>query len=220
MKLNFIICCIISFFACGCAQSLDCKDGINKLPLYGNGKVKKCMEQIADDNQFIAECEKSPGRVAASKHIIMRGWEYFYKNQLDTSMMRFNQAWLLDSLNAEVYWGIGNILGKKKQFKESLPFFEKALKLDPDNSKIWADESVSYGDIFSETRDVKYLNLAISLLKNAIKFDPKNPKWYGQLTSAYSYFMQKDSARKYMAITDKIDPNAVNPEARKMINGE
>lgn len=24
--------------------------------------------------------------------------------------MRFNQAWLLDSLNADVYWGFGNLV--------------------------------------------------------------------------------------------------------------
>ena len=57
-------------------------------------------------------------------------------------------------------------------------------------------------------------------MKNAIQLDPKSANALGQLTGAYSYFMQKDSARKYMALTDKIDPNAVNFDVRKMLMGQ
>jgi len=182
--------------------------------------VKKCKGQIEDDNRFIALCEKSTGRKAAAEHMVMRGWQYLRSNQLDTSMMRFNQAWLLDSLNSEIYWGFGDNLGMQRKFKESLPFFERSLKLNRNNPRVWLDASTSYGNVFGQTNDQKYLDAAIDALKNAIKLDPNNPKYYSQLTSAYSYFMQKDSARKYMAITDKLDPNAVNPQVRKMINGK
>ena len=218
MNRSLILCCLISLLAYGCAQSQECIEGINKLPMYGN--AKKCKQQIEDDNRFIALCEKSTGRKAAAEHMVMRGWQYLRSNQLDTSMMRFNQAWLLDSLNSEIYWGFGDNLGMQRKFKESLPFFERSLKLNRNNPRVWLDASTSYGNVFGQTNDQKYLDAAIDALKNAIKLDPNNPKYYGQLTSAYSYFMQKDSARKYMAITDKLDPNAVNPQVRKMINGK
>lgn len=218
MKLSLIICCLFSLFAIGCIQSDDCVDGINKLPMYGN--MKKCRMQLEDDKNFIAICEKSPGRKAATLHMVKRGWEYFYKNQLDTSMMRFNQAWLLDSLNADVYWGFGDLVGKQRKFKESLRFFKKSLKLKSDNAKTWSDESISYGNIFFETKDQTYLDSAIISLKNAVRLDSSNPMFYEQLTSCYAYFMQKDSARKYLAITDKLDPRAVRPEVRQMLNGK
>lgn len=35
MKLIVIICFLISIITTSCAQSQDCIDGINKLPLYG-----------------------------------------------------------------------------------------------------------------------------------------------------------------------------------------
>lgn len=215
MKLQSIIFCLISCLYFGCAHSQDCIEGINKLPMYGN--VKKCKEQIDDDNQFIALCEKTSTRKEAAAHMVMRGWEYLYKNQLDTSMMRFNQAWLLDSLNADIYWGFGDNLGMQKKFKESLPFFEKSLKLNPNNAKAWQDASTSYGNLFAQTNDIKYLNAAIASLKAAVRLSPQNPQLYGQLTSAYSYFMQKDSARKYLKITDGLDPNAVNTQVREML---
>jgi hypothetical protein len=31
--------------------------------------------------------------------------------------------------------------------------------------------------------------------------------------------MQKDSARKYLKITEKLDPTAINPEVKKMLEG-
>jgi Tfp pilus assembly protein PilF len=183
--------------------------------MYGN--VKKCKEQIEDDNQFIALCEKSSTRKAAAEHMVMRGWQYLRSNHLDTSMMRFNQAWLLDSLNSEIYWGFADNLGMQGKYKESLPFFERSLKMNPNNARIWQDASTSYGNVFGQTQDKKYLDAAIDALKHAIKIDPNNPQYYGALTTGYSYYMQKDSARKYMAITDKLDPNAVNPQVRKML---
>jgi tetratricopeptide (TPR) repeat protein len=215
MKLSLVLSCLISLLACSCAQSQDCPVGINKLPMYGN--AKKCKQQIDDDNEFIALCEKSFTRKAAAEHMVMRGWQYLRSNHLDTSMMRFNQAWLLDSLNSEIYWGFGDNLGMQGKYVESLPFFERSLKLNPNDAEVWQDASTSYGNVFGQTHDKKYLDDAINALKHAVKLDSNNPQYYGALTAAYSYYTQKDSAKKYMAITDKLDPNAVNPQVRKMV---
>jgi hypothetical protein len=120
MKLSLILCCLISLLACGCAQSQDCPVDINKLPMYGN--VKECKEQIEADKKFIASSEKLSRRKAAAEHMIMRGWQYLRSNHLDTSMMRFNQAWLLDSLNSEIYWGFGDNLGMQGNIKSRCLF--------------------------------------------------------------------------------------------------
>jgi tetratricopeptide (TPR) repeat protein len=214
MKISLIaLICLLSY---SCAQSQDCVDGINKLPMFGG--VKKCKEQVELDNQFLAACDKTgKTRKEMARHMIDRGWEYLYAKKLDTSMMRFNQAWLLDSLNADEYWGFANLLGIQEKFKESIPFFEKSLKINPDNARAWNDESTSYGNMFFQTKNTKYLNACIFCLKKAIHLDPQNSHYYGQLTSAYTYFMQKDSARKYLKITERLDPSAVNPEVRKML---
>ncbi|WP_428328876.1 tetratricopeptide repeat protein [Mucilaginibacter sp.] len=206
---------VIFFLATGCVYSQDCVDGINKLPMYGG--IKKCKEQLEDDKRFLDACDKSTSRKEAAAHMVARGWQYFYAQKLDTSMMRFNQAWLLDSLNSEIYWGFGNLLGTQRKFKESIPFFQRSLKLNPDNAKVWQDVSTSYGNLFVQTQDKKYLNAAIDAIKKAIHLDPKNAQLYGQLTASYSYFMQKDSARKYLKITETLDPTAINPEVKKLL---
>jgi tetratricopeptide (TPR) repeat protein len=219
MKIYLTLAAIICFLSYGCAQSPNCVDGINKLPMFGG--VKKCKEQIEFDNQFLADCDRTgKSRKDVAKHMIMRGWEYLYAKKFDTSMMRFNQAWLLDSLNANEYWGFANLLGIQGKFKESIPFFERSLKINPGNAKAWNDESTSYGNIFMQTKDKKYLDSCIFCLKKAANLDPKNPQLYSQLTSAYSYFMQKDSARKYLKITEQLDPKAINPEVKKLLDNQ
>jgi tetratricopeptide (TPR) repeat protein len=205
----------IALITTSCAHSQDCVEDINKLPMYGG--IKKCAEQIEFDRKFIEDEDKLLSRKQSTEHFIQRGWQYLYAKKLDTAMMRFNQAWLLDSLNADVYWGFGNILGMQGKFKESLPFFERSVKLNPANAKSLQDMSTSYGNVFFQTKDIRYLNLTINALKEAVKLDPKNPMLYGQLTACYTYFTQQDSAKKYLKLTDKLDPEAVNPEVRMML---
>ena len=207
----------VQFIWISCGQT-DCPKDINKLPMFGH--VKKCKEQIDSDNDFLKQCDKQfKNRKEAAKFHVDKGWEYFYKNQFETSMMRFNQAWLLDSLNADIFWGYGNILGlNNRNFKESLVYLEKSLKMNPDNARVWESASTSYGQLFFETKDINLLNTSIDYLKTSIKLEPNNARAYGQLTASYSYFMQKDSARKYLKITDKLDPSAVNPEVRKILS--
>jgi len=206
----------VQFIWISCGQT-DCPKDINKLPMFGH--VKKCKEQIDSDNDFLKQSDKQfKNRKDAAKFHVEKGWEYFYKNQFETSMMRFNQAWLLDSLNADIYWGYGNILGlSNRNFKESLVYLEKSLKMNPNNTRVWESASTSYGQLFYETKDINLLNTSIDYLKTSIKLEPNNARAYGQLTASYSYYMQKDSARKYLEITDKLDPSAVNPEVRKIL---
>lgn len=198
-----------------CSSKQDCHEGINLLPMYG--EVKKCAEQIKSDNEFLANCDKQfkNRKEAAEKHIEM-AWGYFYRNDSDNAMKRFNQAWLLDKDNAAIYWGFGNLMGMKHELGQSISLFEKSIKLNPSNPKVYESMSTSYGQLFFETKRVDYLDLTIKNLKSALKLDPNNAKNYGSLTSAYGYYMQKDSLRKYIKITDKLDPKMVDPKVREI----
>lgn len=217
MIKNILSAITIITFLTNCGQS-NCPQDINKLPLYG--QVKKCAEQINADNNFLKNCDKTfENRAIASQHHVDMGWAYFYKNEGDSAILRFNQAWLLDSLNPNIYWGIGNVLGQNKKYKESIKYFEKSLKLDKENAKIWESASSSYSFIFSETNDQKYLDIAIDYLKTSIQLEPNNARAYGQLTAFYTVFSQKDSALKYLEITDQLDPKAINPNVRQHLNG-
>ena len=99
-----------------CSWKQDCPEKANLLPMYG--RLKKCGEQLKIDKDFLSECDKYfKDRNEATRHHINKGWEYFYKDELDTAMMRFNQAWLLDSTNADIYWDLETSLENNRNLK-------------------------------------------------------------------------------------------------------
>jgi tetratricopeptide (TPR) repeat protein len=207
---------LLTLLLTACSSTQDCPENINILPMYG--KEKKCQEQIDIDQDFFKECDKIfKNRKEASSVYTKKAWGYFYKNDFDTAMKRFNQAWLLDSLNAETYWGFGNILGMQMKPEESLTYFNKSLKINPNNSNVWLGLGISHGQIFFKTKDQHQLEKTIEYLKKAIQLDSKNILAYAQLTGSYSYFMEKDSALKYLELTDKLDSNAINQEVREVL---
>lgn len=216
MKITSLLIFGVALTSC---SSTPCLEGINILPRYGY--KRKCAEQIKFDLEFLSECDaRFTSRKEAARYYIGSGWELFNKKDMDTAMKRFNQAWLLDSTNAEVYSGFGNVLGMKRQFKSSIVELEKSLIIVPDNPKAWESISTSYSQEFFQTKNPVLLQKSIYALKKCVKLEPFNARAFGQLTGSYSYMIQKDSARKYLSITDKLNPNAVNPEVRRMLNSK
>ncbi|OGX88194.1 tetratricopeptide repeat protein [Hymenobacter glacialis] len=215
MKAKIQYLCLLLFAGCS-ASSQSCPEGINLLPMYA--RAQKCPEQVQADKEFLAECdEQFPNRVLASQHHANKGWEYFEQRQIDPAIKRFNQAWLLDSTNAVVYWGFASVLGRRQQYRASVSLFKKSLAMNPKEANAWRDMAVSYGQMFFQTKDIALLHKSIDALKTCVKLDPQNALGYGGLVGAYAYFVQKDSARKYLAIADRLNPSAVNPEVRKTV---
>jgi hypothetical protein len=107
----FCICICISYTSF--AQNINYKDwkkeakeNIRLLPKYGN--KPKTKDQLAADNQLIEDYIKQEGsRSKASEVLIKIGFNYLYKGDIRTAMYRFNQAWLLDPENENVFWGWG-----------------------------------------------------------------------------------------------------------------
>lgn len=214
IKLRRITLCALTLISC--ISYKDCKEGINLLPMYG--KTKKCADQLKSDREFMESCDNQfKTRSEASIYYTSRAWEYFNRDENDMAMKRFNQAWLLDSTNADIYWGFGNILGKRKKYEESLIYFETSTKLNPNNAKVWLSSAYSYGRLFYQSSDSTFLNKAIFCLKKSVSLEPENARAYAALTGYYAHFYQKDSARKYLDIAEKIDSTVVNPQLKELL---
>lgn len=183
------------------------------------GRVEKCKEIVELDNEFIKSCDKMfPNRQEASKYYGSRGWNYIDSNDLNTAMKRFNQAWMLDSNNASVYWGFGVVLGKQKQYQESIPYFERALSFDSNNANLYQDAANSYYNYSFSSKDKRAMLKGIECIEHAIKINPDSKRNYRQLTVGYYYLEQADSVKKYLGISDAKDSSLIESDLREELN--
>ena len=85
----------------------ESKTNIRLLPKYGH--IAKTEGQIDSDNKFIeATLKLDTTNRQASDHMIRLGFNYLYRD-IKTAMYRFNQGYLLDSTNSDIYWGFGGV---------------------------------------------------------------------------------------------------------------
>ncbi|WP_316823094.1 hypothetical protein [Pedobacter gandavensis] len=174
----------------------EAKTDIGLLPKYGN--LPKSEAQKDADNKLINNLVQQEGsRSKASAALIKLGFNYIYQGEIKTAMYRFNQAWLLDSTNVDIYWGFGAIyhyLGDEKSATEQ---YDKGLSINPKNSKIITDKATLYLMGYYEKNDIYKLNNAIVLLEESYVLNSKNQNTLFKLSICY--FLQNDckKAKKY-----------------------
>ncbi len=78
--------------------------------MYGGVDRQSNPQLKSGDEQFIAGVTKEFGsREKASEMFVEQGIRYYQQDNYSMAMKRFNQAWLLNSNNPDVYWGFGII---------------------------------------------------------------------------------------------------------------
>lgn len=216
MQINKILIILVtSFILVSCAQ-VPCRKGLEHRPMYG--KTQKCKQQLLEDEQFIKNSEAQYGsKKAASEAMLRFAWKHYVDGNLDASMERFNQAWLLDSLNSEVYIGFANILSDQGKFEESVEFTQHSLNLHPESSDNVRFLGLTYENLYFQTKREEYLDLSIEQFKKSILLNPDNSFSYAMLAEVYNLANKNDSARKYMEIADTFNPALIKPELREKI---
>ncbi|KFE99918.1 hypothetical protein IX39_04515 [Chryseobacterium formosense] len=217
MKIKYFT--LILFLIFKLLYSQNCPEKINILPMYGG--VKKCKEQIESDKEFLAEMDQLfPNRQKAMEDRVKSGWKYFYENDLDTAMKRFNQAWLLSPQSYEIYWGFGNITAMKGNPKKAVKYFDTAKKLNPSNSDFYVSSALAYSQIFLTEKNSNFLKIAIRDLETGLKLNPKNGKLYSMLSTSYFYLNNIKEAKKYLKEAEKLEPSSINPEFKKILENK
>jgi len=202
--MKYLITILVSCFSLSLfAQQISYKEWqeqakteIRLLPEYGN--TEKSPGQIDADNELIKTELKAEGtHRKASDHLIKLGFGYLYKGDLRTAMYRFNQAWLLDPKNENVYWGFGAIYFTFGDTEEALRQYEKGLLINPDSANILTDKATIYMTAYMNKRNTADLNKAIELFTLSNKIDPSNQNTLFKLSAAYFYKQDCSNARKF-----------------------
>lgn len=151
-------------------------EDLSLLPMYGGKKPSK--ELAASNAKFVQDVTKAAGSKAKAFDAAMeRGWAaMFQKNDLDTAMRRFNQAWTLDSSRFESYWGFGVLHGMKGETRASVTMLEKALKIAPKSARVMSNLGISYRIMADkEPKNAASWNKkSQEIFEKAHKIDPKD----------------------------------------------
>lgn len=189
MKFHaFLISALLTLLVVPCASA----EPLNDMPMYGG--YTKSPEMKAADEKFINSIVQAYGsREKGAQEAVKRGWKAEQAGDFSTAMKRFNQAWLLDDKNAEVYWGFGVVLLKRNEEKQGAALLEKASSLIPDNARLMADLAHAYSLLGrdylnkeNKTSDV-FLHKSEDLFSKAERIDPSYGLLYAYWASARYY---------------------------------
>jgi tetratricopeptide (TPR) repeat protein len=196
---------VISFFFIGHAyaqqpsiEQWNEEAKTNKRLQLKYGTVPKTESETKADKEFIAFALKSsPTRRKASDELIKLGFHYLYRD-LKTAMSRFNQAYLLDSTNTDIYWGYGGVYMVLGDLERAKGLYVQGLSINPKNTHLLTD----YGTYFMmqsanlavvSVKDSKAnLDSAITYLKKSFELDPKNQNTSYKLSAC---FFNKDDCK-------------------------
>jgi len=174
----------------------EAESNIRLNPKFGN--AVKSERQKEADQQLIDDYLKQQGsHHKASEVLIKLGFDYLYRGDFRTAMYRFNQAWLLEPKNENVFWGYSAVyftLGNHEMAMEQL---NEGLILNPNSSNILTDKATIYYAKFQTSNDPKDLSAALDLLNQSYKIDSTNQNTLFKLSVVY--LMKKDckNALKY-----------------------
>lgn len=128
-KLTIAILEIGLFASCAAAIGAEL---VNEKPMYGGIQFNE--EQKIANARFVSGIVNATGsKELAVNETIMRAWRLFYDDDFATSMRRFNQAWLVDSENSEVYFGFATLVQLQNKRHEAMSLYKRALELNPNH---------------------------------------------------------------------------------------
>jgi Tfp pilus assembly protein PilF len=156
----------------------EAKTNIRCLPKYGH--VEKTAGQLEIDTEFIqTTLPQFANKRLASGHLIDLGFKYLY-HDVKTAMYRFNQAYLLDSTNSDIYWGYGAVYMTLQDYPKAKEQYEDGLLHDPTNTRILTD----YGTYFM-AQDIP--DSAIQYMSRSYNLDSTNQNTLFKLAACYYY---------------------------------
>lgn len=182
-------------------------NGIDQMPMYG-GIDRQSVPQLKQaDEQLIAGTTKEFGnREKASDAFVDQGIRYYKSDKYAAAMKRFNQGWLLNPNNPDVFWGFGMVFHDEGNVCEAKNIIDRAIALGlskpialADAGRIYTLCAVSNQSLDSATKQ-QYFTTSEELYNKANSASPNNDYIHGSWATAY--YWRGDYAR-FWEMVDK-----------------
>lgn len=172
-------------------------------PMYGPGEKTEASKKA--DAAYVAKIESlGVTRVDAAKRTIGTAWTYFEHGDLDGAILRFNQAWLLDPENSEVYHGFAAVSAQRGVAPSEIESYYQTGLSKPSPTPAF------YVDYARFLTLQKRFDDAIAMADTALKTTDKAANARAQIS--FAYFGKQDLpkacdwANQAKANGDLIDP--------------
>ena len=186
------------------------------LPRYGH--LPKTEEEIKSDSDYIKQILALPqfkNRREASNHMIGLGFNYYYRLDFKTAMYRFNQAYLLDSANTDIFWGYGAIYMAFGEYELAMKQYLTGLSIDSTNTHLLTDMGTYYmqqhyvvaqmpkNNLVKEPKAEakRYMDSALHYLTKSYFLDAKDVNTTYKLSICYWNIEDCNNAWKYYDLT-------------------
>jgi tetratricopeptide (TPR) repeat protein len=123
-----VICSVM--FALGATLAMAQAQPGETLPMYGQPGIVRPDELKKADAAFARQATikyGSPG--AASSVWAAQGWASLRNGKPEIALQQFNQAWLLNSQNYQVFWGFGAVLSEQGKLEAAVEQLSVANQL-------------------------------------------------------------------------------------------
>lgn len=178
------------------AWNKEAEKEIRLTPKYGNA-IKNTAQKAADEELIKSYVDMAGSRRKGSELLTQKGFEYLYAGNLRTAMYRFNQAWLLDSTDANIYSGFAAVYYHFKDYDKAIAFLDQGLRINPKASTLITDKGTTYLTISQTSKSQLDVNKGLSLLKESYSIDPVNQSTLFKLSIYYFDNNDCDLALKY-----------------------
>lgn len=186
----------------------EAQTNIRLIPKYGHAKKTELQQQ--SDKAFIESALKQDTtHRKASERFIRLGFKYLY-NDIKIAMYRFNQAYLLDSTNTDIYWGFAGVYMTLGDYARAEQQYKEGLAVNPNNTHLLTD----YGSYFirqyygllpiDETKALSNLDSAATFLSQSFSLDATDQNTTFKLSICYWIKGDCDNALKYYALCKEL----------------
>lgn len=172
-----------------------------ELPLWA--ELTKTPKMYAADKAFVEEV----GRIhngdlkKGATYSVRQGWDAFGKSNYDIAIRRFNQAWLLDPENGEIYWGFALVsFLRSEPLTETERWFTEAERFIKNDAGLLTDHGRVLDERGEPTRAKPYF-------ENALIIDPNDREAHVGMVQVLTKLGDKPGAEKHMAEVERLKKN-------------
>lgn len=174
----------------------------NEIPMYNKMVKDEYLRKV--DAEFIASSREMYGGIhnACIEHVKF-GWGYLYRDDYKTSIKRFNQAWLLDSTQSDVYFGFAAYCYLTGNMSESELYYNIGKNYDRENKAL----KIYHTSLIMFLTEKKRNNEVISFLKKYELGDSLFSNVEGSIGFYYMEANNYDSSFHYLNLAITNNPS-------------